>query len=328
MDRGRAVKREPFVAAREKRWLELEKLIDALRGRKERPAALVELPRLYRQICQDLALARRRMYGRELAVKLNQLALEGRDQLYRAPERYGRRVIEFVSRSFPRMVRSEAKLFWLSAALYLVPLFSMIVIAEARPDLLYSVLDPDTVQSIEEMYDPSGKHAPGTGRASEVDVSAFGFYILNNVTIDFRIFALGILFGVGTILQLVFNGIFHGAVFGHLMHIHYDSTLFPFVVGHGSFELTAMVIAGAAGLRLGLTILSPGRRSRMRAMREIGPHCLLLLLGAGGMTTMAAFIEGFWSPSSAPAAVKFSVGAVLWTLVTVYFLFAGRRDGP
>ena len=322
------MKREPFVNARVERWGRLEKLINRARlwRRSDKPDSMGELPKLYRQVCQDLALARRRMYGRELVLRLNQLALDGREQLYRAPNRYGARLLAFVVREFPRLVRKEARLFWISAALYLVPLVAMIVVAHQRTDLLYAVVDPDMLKTVEEMYDPSLDH-PGRGRESESDVIAFGFYILNNVGIDFRIFASGILLGLGTILQLVYNGVFHGVVFGHLMHIDYGSTLFPFVVGHGSFELTAMVIAGAAGLRLGVTVLAPGRRSRTRALMEVGPHCLQLACGAALMTVLAAFIEGFWSASSAPPPVKFGVGALLWTAVTVYFLFAGRGDG-
>ncbi len=320
------MKREPFVAARQERWTRLQKLIEQLRRRKK-TAGAAELPRLYRQVCQDLALARRRMYGRELALDLNQLALDGREQLYRPPGRFAARVGRFLASGFPRLLRSEAKLFWLAAALYVVPLIAMMTYAHTRPDVLYAVLDPAQIAEFEDMYDPAADRT-GRGRGADSDVAMFGFYVYNNISIDFRIFAGGLAWGLGTILMLVFNGLLHGAVFGHLMHIDYDSTLFPFIVGHGSFELTAMVISGAAGLRLGLTVLAPGRRTRGRALKEVGPRCLSLLLGAAGMTLIAAFIEGFWSPSAAPVEAKFAVGAVLWTAVTVYFVLAGRGDGP
>jgi uncharacterized membrane protein SpoIIM required for sporulation len=319
------VKREPFVAARSERWSKLQRLIDGLRRRKS-VGGTPEFPRLYRQVCQDLALARRRMYGRELALDLNQLALDGREQLYRPAGRFLPRILDFFLRGFPRLVRGEAKLFWLAAALYVVPLAAMIVYAHTRPEVLYAVLDPEQVAEFEEMYDPADT-AAGGGRESGSDVAMFGFYIMNNVGADFRFFAGGLAWGLGTILLLVFNGLFHGAVFGHLMHIGYDSTLFPFIIGHASFELTAMLISSAAGLRLGHTVLAPGRRTRTRALREVGSRCLLLLLGAAAMTMIAAFIEGFWSPSAAPIAAKFAVAGVLWTSVTVYFLFAGRGDG-
>jgi uncharacterized membrane protein SpoIIM required for sporulation len=319
------VKREPFVAARQERWDRLQRLIEALRKRKS-SGGVAEFPRLYRQVCQDLALARRRMYGRALALDLNQLALDGRERLYRPTARLGRHVLAFLTRGFPRLVREEAKLFWLATALYVVPLVAMILYAHTRPDVLYAVLDPEQIAEFERMYDPSDN--PVSGRGSDADVAMFGFYIWNNVSWDFRTFAGGFPWGLGTILILVFNGLMHGAVFGHLMHVDYESTLFPFIIGHGSFELTAFMISGAAGLRLGLTVIAPGRRSRTRALREVGPRCLSLLLGAAAMTSLAGFIEGFWSPSGAPVAAKFAVGAALWSAVTVYLLFAGRGDGP
>jgi uncharacterized membrane protein SpoIIM required for sporulation len=325
------VKREPFVAAREERWRRLEQVLSLLERRRSDARAgaeaAAELPKLYRQVCQDLALARRRMYGRELVLHLNRLALAGREQLYRRRGRHLAAALEFVRRGFPRLVREEARLFWLSAALYVVPLAAMIACAHARPDLLYAVLDPEMVDQAERMYDPSQELHPGTGRASTDNVGMFGFYVWNNVSADFRTFAGGILYGLGTILFLVFNGVFHGAIFGHLARIGYGSTLFPFVAGHGSFELTALVISGASGLRLGAALVAPGRRTRARALTEVGPRCLRLLAGAGGMTVMAAFVEAFWSPSGAPAGAKFAVAACLWTAVAVYFLFAGRRDG-
>ena len=65
--------------------------------------------------------------------------------------------------------------------------------------------------------------------------------------------------GIGTLLVLFFNGMFMGSIAGHLTRLDYVDTFYPFVVGHGSFELTAIVFSGAAGLRLGYAILHPGQ---------------------------------------------------------------------
>lgn len=321
------MKREPFIAAREKRWAELEQLIGQLRARLpagKQPQNVAALPRAYRQVCQDLALVRRRMYGRALATRLNRIALQGREQLYQTPTRWTRSVAHFVARDFPRRLRGEAKLFWISTAAFLLPFAAVWVLAAQRPDLLYAIMDPASLQQYEEMYDPN------TGGVDELrtpqsDVVMFAFYIRNNVGIDFKIFAGGLPFGLGTLFFLAYNGVHFGAIVGHFVTIGYDQTLFPFVVGHSSFELVAMLISGVAGLRLGAVLIAPGRRSRRRALIEIGPHCLQLVLGAGAMTTLAAFIEGFWSAQPLPASVKYAVGAVLWVLVIVYLGFAGRR---
>jgi uncharacterized membrane protein SpoIIM required for sporulation len=320
------MKREPFVAAREARWIRLEDLLAQLRSvrRNAAPKDVAELPAAYRRVCQDLALARRRMYGRELTERLNRLALAGREQLYRLPARFAQRAIDFIAAEFPRKVREEARLFWLATAAFLVPALAVAAIALTRPDLLYALVDAEQLHEAERMYDPANGGVTEL-RDAGGNVKMFAFYIYNNVGIDFRTFAGGFLFGVGSLAVLVFNGIHLGAIVGHFLHIGYETTLLPFVVGHSSLELTAMLIAGVAGLRLGSALLAPGRRSRGRAMVEVAPHCLQLLVGAGGMTALAAFIEGFWSAQPLPDSVKYAVGAVLWSAVATYFVFAGRR---
>src|SRR5690606_34190487 len=81
-------------------------------------------------------------------------------------------------------------------------------------------------------------------------------------------FGGGVLFGLGSVFFLVFNGLVIGTVAGHLTRIGYGETFWPFVSGHSAFELSAIVLAGAAGLRLGGALLAPGQRSRARALRE------------------------------------------------------------
>ena len=322
------MKREPFMAARRERWMRVDQIIAKLDHKKRDEKApevdAGELPGLYRRVCQDLALASRRAYGRELVSRLNDLALRGREKLYRKPGHFARKATDFVAFGFPRLVRENARLFWLAALLFYGPFLLMMLLAWIAPDALYAVLDPKTVAMIEDMYDPSNARI-GRGRDSGSDVAMFGFYIQHNVGIAFQTFAGGVLYSLGSIFFLVYNGVLIGAIFAHLTRVGYYVTLYPFAVGHGSFELTAIVLSGMAGLKLGFALLAPGRRSRAGALQEVGPQCAQLLCGCAGMLMIAAFIEGFWSPSGAPAAVKYAVGAMLWTLVTVYFVFVGRR---
>ena len=98
-----------------------------------------------------------------------------------------------------------------------------------------------------------------------------------------------------------------------------------FVIGHGSFELTAIVFSGAAGLRLGYAILNPGQLSRLDSLRRAGRDVIPMLYGIVLMLIIAAFLEAFWSSSaSLSIATKYTVGAILWALVLVYS-FSGRR---
>jgi len=194
-----------------------------------------------------------------------------------------------------------------------------------HPDVVYLLLDRSQVIQMESMYDPGNDRL---GRDSGTDWMMFGHYIMNNISIGLRTFASGLLAGIGTIIVLLFNGITIGAVAGHLHQIGYGDPFWRFVCGHGSFELTAIVIAGGAGLQLGMRLLAPGRKRRIDALIEGGIIGARLCVGVAVMLFIAAFIEAFWSSISAvPAWGKYSVAAALWTLVLVWLWRGGRGAG-
>jgi len=98
------------------------------------------------------------------------------------------------------------------------------------------------------------------------------------------------------------------------------------VVGHASFELTAIVLSGGAGLQLGLRLLMPGRKRRIDALAEGGRIGAQLCLGIAFMLLMAAFIEAFWSSIVwIPAWGKYSVAAMLWLMVIAWLWRGGSH---
>ncbi|MNL26723.1 hypothetical protein D3C87_1482690 [compost metagenome] len=153
---------------------------------------------------------------------------------------------------------------------------------------------------------------------------------MHNIGIAFQTFASGLLFGLGSAFFLFFNGLMIGAVAGHLTHIGFGQTFWSFVIGHGAFELTAIALAGAAGLQLGWALIAPGRLPRAEALRLAARKSVLLICGVMLFLLIAAFIEAYWSSTTAPTPMtKYLVGAVLWMLVAGYLLFAGRvRHAP
>ena len=155
----------------------------------------------------------------------------------------------------------------------------------------------------------------------------FGYYINNNISIAFNTFASGLVFGIGSLFIIFFNGITIGAVAGHLTRIGYGEPFWSFVCGHGAFELTAITLAGAAGMRLGLALLSPGQRTRIGALRDAAQRALPVISGAGAMLVVAAGVEAFWSPIRlfAPE-TKYAVAAFLWIFVFAFLAIAGRDE--
>lgn len=321
---------EAFVERYQPQWDELEAiLVELERSRLKRRKfgeAVPRLPQLYRQICNHYALAQRRRYSPTLVEQLHRLVLRGHQQLYSRHGAWLWHLLMFIIADFPRTLRENVRYFVVSLLLFLLPALIVGGLCMTDDFLIYSVMDAGQVAEMESMYDPANKKVGReSGRSAESDFTMFGFYIYNNISIGFRTFAMGVLAGIGTVVTLLFNGVVIGGVAGHLTRLGYTDTFWPFVSGHSSLELTAIVISGAAGLMLGHRLLAPGQYRRLEALKMQGRIALKLAMGAALMLLGAAFIEAFWSSSGFSSGVKYTVAAILWTLVVTYFTFAGRE---
>lgn len=322
------MKQRNFEMRHQSTWHALATCLKRLEGGKPHkagptPLAVAELPATYRQLAQQLAVARQRGYSGALLGFLNQLALRAYQQIYRAPQYRWSAVLQFLSTEFPQQVRTDIRFFWLCAALFYVPLIGMGWVVYHSPELIYTLLSPSMVADLESMYHPdSGQIARNAGS----DVAMFGHYVQNNIGLGFRTFAGGILFGVGAIFTLVLNGFVIGAISGYLTAQGFIGTFYSFVSGHGAFELTGVVLAGTAGLKLGWAIVAPGRLSRAHALRQAAYEGVRLVIGMAVLLLLAAFIEAFWSGNPAiPSAVKYGFGATAWLSIILYLSLAGRR---
>lgn len=287
-----------------------------------------EFVNLYRITCQHYALAKQRHYSPQLVHYLHELVIKGHRHLYQRDSHLLTRIYRFFSYTFPVRLRLHANLFWLSLAFFLLPAILMGWASFEQSDMLYSVMPAEQVYQMEEMYNPANEMVGrDSERRSDTDIAMFGYYIMNNVGIDFRIYGMGLFAGIGTLLSLLYNGVVIGGVAGHLSGVGFGETFWPFVAGHGSFELTAAVISGAAGLRLAQSLFMPGNYRRIDAFKIAGKQSIELLIGAATMTFIAAFIEAFWSSSPLiPDLVKYVVAALLWALVIGYLCLAGRQE--
>jgi uncharacterized membrane protein SpoIIM required for sporulation len=193
------------------------------------------------------------------------------------------------------------------------------------PELIYSLAEPSQVAMMEQMYDPANRRL-GRERQADTDLMMFGFYIYNNISIDFRTFAGGLLFGTGSVFFLAFNGLYFGAIAAHITSQGYVETFWGFVAGHSAFELTALTLFGTAGLALGYRAIAPGQKGRWHAIRDAARDVLPLIYGGTVLSVLAAFIEAFWSSTTWPPAwLKYLVGLSLWLLTYAYLLLMGRN---
>ncbi|MGH1540194.1 MAG: stage II sporulation protein M [Arenicella sp.] len=317
------MKQTEFIVQNQEFWEQLQRNIKS--PDKMSAPDMAAFPNDYRKLCQQLSLAKNRSYSNGLIARLNAMVLTGHALLYK-PVKQGRyQWFRFLYYGFPNAIRRNQSYVWIATAAFCLPLLLMGLACYFSDTVVYSLMSVRDVANFESMYDPANR-VFGRERESTDNILMFGHYIKNNISISFQCFASGILLCVGSLFFLVFNGLYIGAVAGHLTNVGFTDTFYPFVVGHGSFELTAIVFSGAAGLKLGHALLVPGHLSRIDALKLAAKDAVKIIYGTTLMLIIAAFLEAFWSSqASLPVSTKYLVGGVLWALVIAYFLFLGNE---
>lgn len=318
----------------ESRYKEYWEQIDMFLKAKSNPGGRIiiinnqeqDVAQIYRNLCHHLSISRTRHYSPSLVSKLEELVMLFHQEFYKRKTNFLREIIYYFTSGFPQAIRKEKRWILLSSAIFFGPLVLVFVSVQLKPDIALKIVDGYQLSSIESMYEP-GLDKIGRDRESDTDFKMFGFYVFNNTSIGLRTYASGLFLTVGAIITLIFNGLYIGAIAGHLTHIGYIDTFWPFVSGHSSFELLAIVISGSAGMKLGYSIISPGRKTRLKSLRDNAKSTVYLIYGVIIMFIMAAFIEAYWSSmTEINATIKYSVGGVFWILMILYFLYAGRGD--
>lgn len=291
----------------------------------EKANIIAAWPQKYRRLCQHLSIVKARRYTPALNHRLNLMVRQAYQLLYGNKFQRQGQLLEFLFYGFPQVLQANLRFVAIAAICFLLPGIFMWIATYLNDEMLYSVMQAEQVRSFESMYDP-GLDKYGRDRQSDSDLYMFGFYIKNNIGISFNAFASGLLFCVGSIFVLIFNGLFIGGAAGHISNIGFSETFYPFVIGHGSFELTAIVFSGAAGLKIGYALISPDSLTRIAALQVAAKEAIKIIYGSTLMLFIAAFIEAYWSSSSdLSITIKVSVGAFLWAFVFYYCFFWSRR---
>ncbi|OOW05001.1 MULTISPECIES: stage II sporulation protein M [Pseudomonas] len=325
------MKQSLFESRHQHQWQTFAEQLTQLEQGKAKAADVADFPHQYRRLCQHLALAQQRGYSSYLVDPLQQLALRGHQQLYRHRSQLTANIVAFLLAGFPRLVREQWRFVLIAGLLFFGSLVGIALLVYLFPDLVYSIISPQQVAEMQGMYNPDASRlGRAAERAASEDWMMFGYYVMHNIGIAFQTFAAGLLFGLGSVFFLIFNGLVIGAVSGHLTDIGYGQTFWSFVMGHGAFELTAITLAGAAGLQLGWSLVAPGRLARSEALRLAARKSVRMLCGVMVFLLIAAFIEAYWSSTTGIEPwIKYAVGAVLWLLVAAYLTLAGRsRHAP
>jgi uncharacterized membrane protein SpoIIM required for sporulation len=319
-----------FEQSHQQEWNELQSLLAQLhksvraRAADGQPIAGERVAALYRRACEQLALARARAYPAYLTDRLEQLTADAHQLIYQHAELGWSRLKRMVAYDFPRAVRAQSAYLWIALGVFAVPTLVLGYAVYFRPELILTVVDSATAASFQDMYSESAASI-GRSREAQNDWVMFGFYIANNIGVAFQCFASGLFAGVGSLFFLAFNGAYGGAIAGYLTEKGLGSTFYSFVVTHAAFELTAIVLSGAAGLRLGHALLAPGRYTRLQSLVRAAKESAVIIYGVMAMLLIAAALEAFWSSAKwMPPIMKYGVAAICWIAVLSYLTLQGR----
>jgi uncharacterized membrane protein SpoIIM required for sporulation len=311
------VRLDRFTAEREPQWRELESALKGAGGKPERlgPDGVRRLARLYRSAAADLAQARRSFPGDPLVRRLESLVTRARPVVYssdarRAPLR------DFLVSGYWRRIR-ERPLFLLAAVL--------LMLVPGVLTALWALSDPGAAIGLLPSQFRHAGDAGGHGLLSGGEQAAFSSAIFtNNIRVTFLVFASGVLFGLGTAVVSVYNGVIIGTVVGLASGAGNGSAVVELVAPHGFLELSCIAVSAAAGFRVGLAVIEPGPRTRVAALVAEARAGAEVVLGTMPWLVVAGLVEGFVTPRRigvpAALAVGIALAAVYWGLV----LWRGR----
>ena len=312
-----------WLNARRRAWQELE---DRMHKPASKADAVTEARGLltgYRALLADLSLARRLHRDGPVSRYLENLYLQVHEQLYQSPGHSLARLADVYNRQTPALLRDMKGSLLAAFAIFCFCIAVGWLMVQQFPELAGLFASQEMIEHVR-----SGKlWTDDLLNVTPSSLLSLGI-ATNNIAVTLTAFALGALYGVGTLYIVGLNGLMLGGIFAFTGAHGLDGRLFAFVIGHGVVELSVILIAAAMGLSLGEALIRPGSRNRLQAFQEVTLKAGTVLLAATPFLVMAALIEGFVSPDPRFDLLERGViglcsGTVLW--LTLLFGLPGRR---
>jgi uncharacterized membrane protein SpoIIM required for sporulation len=285
-------------------------------------AELQEMALLYRQVAADLSVLRRDETARNYSDHVNQLLARAHHIIYSRKKTTWLTLFRFLKDEYPKIFRRQLP--YVATSLLVSVAWGLLgaALTSARPQFMRHYVGPAMIDTME-------RHKMWTESIVSVAPQETSHIMTNNLSVSFVTFAGGILFGLGTFWLLYRNGMMLGVIGAACHQYGMSLALWSFVAPHGSLELPAIIIAGGAGFRIGKAMLFPGEYRWKQSVAKGGIEATQLVSGVIPMLVVAGCLEGFFSPSHAPVWLKFTVGALLFTLlITWLFRPANAQPAP
>jgi len=274
-------------------------------------AELQELALLYRQVAADLSVLRQDPTARTYAGYVNQLLARAHHIIYSGRKTNVLTLFRFLRDEYPRIFQRNIQYVLASLLISAACGLLGVVLTSARPEFMRHFVGPQMIATME-------RHEMWTQSIVSIAPKETSRIMTNNLTVSFETFAGGISFGLITLYSLFVNGMLLGVIGAACHHYGMSVALWSFVAAHGSLELPSIIIAGAAGLRLGHSMLFPGGYRWKDSLAKGGIEATRLVSGIIPLLVIAGCLEGFFSPSHAPVWLKFTVGGVLFCLLNLW----------
>jgi uncharacterized membrane protein SpoIIM required for sporulation len=317
-----------FLASEQPHWAQLERLLNKLEAEPNLRMSLDELRQfhlLFERASADLA--RISTFSAEPATRryLENLVSRAYGEIHETRGRQRRiRPLQWFFQTLPQTFRRHIRAFYFSVAITLVGAafggFAIALDPESKPALMpFSHLLEDPAQRVAEEESATEDRLSG-------QKSSFSAYLMtHNIKVSIFTLAMGMTWGVGTMLLLFYNGIMIGAIAVDYVRAGQTKFLLGWLLPHGAIEIPAILIAGQAGLMLAVALIGWGKRVPLRArFREISQDLVTLIFGVGLLLVWAGFVEAFLSQYHEPVIpymAKIAFGLVELVLL---FLFLSR----
>lgn len=282
-----------------------------------------ELARLYIEVTDDLAYSRTYYPKSSINQYLNQLAAKAHHKIYQNKRENRGRVREFWKFEFPAVFWHYRRYFFISLFIFLASM-SIGIISAANDESFVRLILGDHYVDMTLANIERGEPMAVYKSAQKADM--FLGITINNIRVSFMAFTMGIFAGIGTLYVMFSNGVMLGS-FEYFFHDHgllYESVLSIWI--HGTLEIFAIIVAGAAGFLIGGSILFPGTYKRMYALKKGARQALKIIIGTVPVFIAAGFLEGFVTRyTQMPAWSRIGIIALSLFFILWYFFFYARN---
>lgn len=294
-----------FINIHRNDWQQLEQMVVNMNKNKRQLSGkqIDQFHHIYLKATQSLSYSQTYFPNEEVTGYLNELVAKAHNLLYRDRVSSMSQMKHFFTRKFIGLLTEQRKFVIAALILFTVGAVGGFISVVSDPLHLYTILPAEMSQGV----DPEQLGSTDGMQASSVMSAGI---MTNNIRVAFLAFAGGITFGILTVYVLIYNGIIVGALAGLFWHSEKTYEFWAYIVPHGMIELTAIFIAGGAGLLMGYKLIAPGSFTRGYQLKTQAKRSVQLLLGTIPLFIIAGIIEGYITPAAIPLEMKYLVAFI------------------